>query len=147
MDHLLPSPLPYIGTLIGIAVLMSASAASAQGLQNLSLGLKERRYIPELLGVPNQYEVADKPVWIEVGIVSFCFLLFGTDEETYLALYAAGVFILLSMTGWAVTKRLIRNARKKMDIAHALLIIGTIVAATLTTGATLIIFEERFLEG
>ena len=147
MDHLLPSPLPYIGTLIGIAVLMSASAASAQGLQNLSLGLKERRYIPALIGEPNQYEVADKPVWIEVGIVSFCFLLFGTDEETYLALYAAGVFILLSMTGWAVTKRLIRNARKKMDIAHALLIIGTIVAATLTTGATLIIFEERFLEG
>ena len=27
MDHLLPQPLPYIGTLVGIAVLMSASAA------------------------------------------------------------------------------------------------------------------------
>ena len=147
MDYLLPSPLPYIGTLVGIAVLMSASAASAQGLQNLALGLKERQYIPPFIGEPNQYEVADKPVWIEVGIVSVCFLLFGTHEETYLAIYAAGVFILLSMTGWAVTKRLVRKVREKFDIAHALLIVGTIVASLLTTGATLIIFEERFLEG
>jgi len=147
MDHLLPNPLPYLGTLVGIAVLMSASAASAQGLQNLALGLKERRYLPPLIGEPNQYEVADKPVWIEVGIVSICFLLFGTHEETYLAIYAAGVFILLSMTGWAVTRRLVRRVREKFDLAHALLIVGTVVAAILTTGATLIIFEERFLEG
>lgn len=147
MDHLLPNPLPYLGTLVGIAVLMSASAASAQGLQNLAFGLKERKYLPPLIGEPNQYEVADKPVWIEVCIVSICFLFFGTHEETYLALYAAGVFILLSMTGWAVTKRLVRRAREKPDAAHALLIVGTVAAAVLTTGATLIIFEERFLEG
>ena len=38
MDNLLPAPLPYLGTFVGIAVLMSASAASAQGLQNLALG-------------------------------------------------------------------------------------------------------------
>ena len=147
MDYLLPQPLPYIGTLIGIAVLMSASAASAQGLQNLALGLKERRYIPPIIGEPNQFQVADKPVWIEVAIVSICFLLFGTHEETYLAIYAAGVFILLSMTGWAVTKRLVRQVREKFSVANALLIFGTIVASLLTTGATLIIFEERFFEG
>ncbi len=147
MDHLLPQPLPYIGTLVGIAVLMSASAASAQGLQNLALGLKERRYIPPFIGEPNKFQVADKPVWIEVGIVSICFILFGTHEETYLAIYAAGVFILLSMTGWAVTKRLVRRVREKFVPTTALLIIGTIVASLLTTGATLIIFEERFFEG
>ncbi len=147
MDHLLPNPLPYIGTLVGIAVLMSASAASAQGLQNLALGLKERKYLPPLFGEPNQYEVADKPVWIEVAIVSICFLFFGTQEETYLAIYAAGVFILLSMTGWAVTKRLVRRVREQFKWTSALLIIGTVVAALLTTGATLIIFEERFFEG
>jgi len=147
MDHLLPPPLPYIGTLVGIAVLMSASAASAQGLQNLAFGLKERRYLPPIIGEPNPYEVADKPVWIEVGIVGICFLLFGTHEETYLAIYAAGVFILLSMTGWAVTKRLVRKVREKFSPADAFLIIGTIAAALLTTGATLIIFKERFLEG
>ena len=147
MDHLLPQPLPYIGTLVGIAVLMSASAASAQGLQNLAFGLKERKYLPPIIGEPNQYEVADKPVWIEIGIVSICFLLFGTHEETYLAIYAAGVFILLSMTGWAVTKRLVRKMREEFNLTNALLFIGTVAAALLTTSATLIIFEERFFEG
>ncbi|MBU0512680.1 MAG: universal stress protein [Chloroflexi bacterium] len=147
MDQLLPAPLPYLGTLIGVAVLMSASAASAQGLQNLSLGLGRRHYVPPMFGQRNQFDVADKPVWLEVGIVSVCFMLFGTHEETYLAIYAAGVFILLSMTSWAVTKRLIREARKNFSVGKAFLIMGTVLAALLTTGATLIIFEERFLEG
>ena len=147
MDVLLPSPLPYLGTIVGIAVLMSASAASAQGLQNLALGLKKRNYIPPNLGQQNEYDVADKPVWLEVGIVTLAFLLFGTNEETYLAIYAAGVFILLSMTGWAVTKRLIRQAREKFTFVKLLFIPGTAVAAVLTTGATAIIFEERFFEG
>ena len=147
MDRLLPAPLPYLGSLVGIFVLMSASAASAQGLQNLALGLKERHYIPPAFGALNHYEVADKPVWLEVGIVSLCFLLFGTSEETYLALYAAGVFILLSMTGWAVTKRLLRETSQQFSSRKALLIAGTATAALLTSGATLIIFEERFLEG
>jgi nucleotide-binding universal stress UspA family protein len=147
MDILLPSPLPYLGTLVGVAVLMSASAASAQGLQNLALGLKERRYIPYILGRRNKFEVADRPVWIEVGVVSVCFLVFGTHEETYLSIYAAGVFILLSMTGWAVTKRLIREIRASFSLEKMALIVGTSFAAMLTTGATLIIFEERFVEG
>ncbi len=147
MDALLPSPLPYLGTLVGIAVLMSASAASAQGLQNLALGLKKRNYIPPDFGQQNQFDVADKPVWLEVGIVSIAFLFFGTNEETYLAIYAAGVFILLSMTGWAVTKRLIRQAKESFSTGMALLIPGTTIAAVLTTGATAIIFEERFVEG
>ena len=147
MDNLLPAPLPYIGSLVGIFVLMSASAASAQGLQNLSLGLKERHYIPRAFGNLNDYEVADKPVWLEVAIVSVCFLFFGTSEETYLAIYAAGVFILLSMTGWAVTKRLLRRLRKQFAPQSLLMIVGTTIAAILTTTATIIIFEERFLEG
>ena len=147
MDLLLPKPLPLIGTLVGVAVLMSASAASAQGLQNLSLGLKERRYIPPTFGKVNQFGVADKPVWLEVAIVSLCFLLFGTHEETYLAIYAAGVFILLSMTGWAVTKRLFRQIREEFSFGKIGVIVGTIIASILTTAATIIIFEERFLEG
>lgn len=147
MDALLPSPLPILGTIVGIAVLMSASAASAQGLQNLALGLKKRNYIPPNLGQQNKFDVADKPVWLEVAIVCIAFLFIGTNEETYLAIYAAGVFILLSMTGWAVTKRLIRQARENFTIGKALLIPGTTIAAILTTGATAIIFEERFFEG
>ncbi len=128
-------------------MLLSASAASAQGLQNLALGLTTRNYIPGFLGQRNKFDVADKPVWIEVGIVSIVFLFFGTDEGTYLALYAAGVFILLSMTGWAAAKRLIRETRERFSLANVGLIAGTLVAAILTTGATVIIFGERFLEG
>ncbi|MBT3321781.1 MAG: universal stress protein [Anaerolineae bacterium] len=147
MDYLLPAPLPMLGTLVGIAVLMSASAAAAQGLQNLSLGLSERRYVPPILGKRNEFQVADKPVTLQVIIVGIVFLLFGTNEETYLAIYAAGVFVLLSMTGWAVTKRLLRQVKEKFEWGKALLIFGTILAALLTTGATAIIFVERFFEG
>ncbi len=147
MDYLLPDPLPYVGTLIGVVVLLSASAASAQGIQNLALGLKDRHYIPPALGQRNKYGVADKPVWLEVGIVSLMFLIFGTREETYLSLYAAGVFILLSMTSWAVMKRLSRELRQEFDVAHALTLAGSLLAALLTTIATVIIFAERLKEG
>ncbi|MEZ4413960.1 MAG: universal stress protein [Gemmatimonadales bacterium] len=147
MDHLLPSPLPWIGTLIGVLVLASAAAASAQGIQNLALGLRYRHYIPAWLGIRNRFDVADKPVWVEVGIVALCFLAFGTHEETYLAIYAAGVFILLSMTGWAAAKRLLRQLRTQFTPGGAATLAGTIVAALLTTVATFIIFDERFFEG
>lgn len=147
MDALLPSPLPLLGTLVGIAVLMSASAAAAQGIQNLSLGLTRRRYLPAVLGQQNRFEVADRPVWIQVALVTVIYLFFGTNEETYLAIYAAGVFILLSMTGWAVTKRLLRELRQQYQTGKLLTLIGTVLAALLTTVATVIIFEERFFEG
>jgi nucleotide-binding universal stress UspA family protein len=151
MDALLPAPLAYAGTLVGVLVLMSASAASAQGLQNLALGLTDRHYVPAFIGQRNRFGVADKPVWIEVGLVVFFFLVLGTHEETYLAIYAAGVFILLSMTGWAATKRLVRQVRANSTLGGSAgtlgLIAGTAIAALLTTAATLLIFEERFLEG
>jgi nucleotide-binding universal stress UspA family protein len=147
MDTLLPQSLSYLGTLVGIAVLLSASAASAQGLQNLFLGLKNRHYIPAFLGQRNRFDVADKPVWLQVGLVTLIFLVAGTNEETYLALYAAGVFILLSMTGWAAVKRLGRELRRQLDFSHIAVLVGTVLAAATTTTATLVIFEERFTEG
>ena len=147
MDQILPAPLPYLGTLVGVIVLLSASAASAQGLQNLALGLRHRHYVPSPIGERNRFDVADKPVWVEVTIVALCFLLFGTSEETYLAIYAAGVFILLSMTGWAASKRLIRELRAEFSIRRLPILVGTIMAAFLSSAATVIIFEERFYEG
>jgi len=147
MDLLLPQPLAYAGTFIGVAVLLSASAAASQGIQNLFLGLKDRNYIPAFLGEQNSYDVADKPVWIMVGLVCLIFLVAGTNEEKYLALYAAGVFILLSMTGWAATRRLIRMLREKFTTPSLLTLVGTVIAAAITTAATVVIFEERFLEG
>jgi nucleotide-binding universal stress UspA family protein len=147
MDALLPQWLSYLGTLVGIAVLLSACAASAQGLQNLFSGLKNRHYVPAFLGQRNRFDVADKPVWLQVGLVTLIFLMAGTNEETYLALYAAGVFILLSMTGWAAAKRLLRELRRQLSFSHTAVLVGTFLAAAITTTATLVIFEERFTEG
>jgi len=147
MDALLPAPLPYLGTIISVLVLLSASAASAQGLQNLALGLRNRRYIPVVLGERNMHGVADKPVWLEVGLVAIIFLIAGTNEETYLALYAAGVFILLSMTGWAAAKRLVRELKEVFVRSQMAMLVGIVIAALLTSAATLVIFQERFLEG
>ena len=147
MDQLLPHPLPYLGTLIGIVVLGSAAAASAQGLQNLALGLRYRHYIPAGMGQRNEFDVAAWPVWVEVAIVSVCYVVLGTQEDTYLSLYAIGVFVLLSMTSWAATKRLVHLQRRQFS-AHSLLgLSGAVIAAVLTSGATIIIFVERFMQG
>ena len=118
MDQLLPAPLAYAGTLVGIVVLLSAAAASAQGLQNLALGLRQRHYVPAVFGQRNRFDVADRPVFVQVFVVAVCFVAFGTHEETYLALYAAGVFILLGLTGWAAVKRLAREARQRTRIGR-----------------------------
>ena len=147
MDKLLPQPLPYLGTLIGIVVLGSAAAASAQGLQNLALGLRYRHYIPARMGQRNRFDVAALPVWIEVTIVSACYVGFGTKEETYLSLYAIGVFVLLSMTSWATAKRIVRHQRGQVSFRGLLGLFGAIIAALLTSAATIIIFVERFSVG
>ncbi len=147
MNALLPTWASYTGTIIGIAVLLSACAAAAQGIQNLALGLRYRHYVAADLGQRNKYDVAGKPVWLMVALIAFCFVLFGTHEETYLALYAAGVFILLSMTGWAASKRLIRNLKERFSILNLASLLGTLIASALTSIATIIIFEERFFEG
>ena len=147
MNALLPAWASYLGTLIGIAVLLSASAAAAQGVQNLALGLRYRHYIAASLGQRNRYDVAGKPVWLMIFVIGLCFVFFGTHEETYLALYAAGVFILLSMTGWAACKRLYREGRGHFSFGNIASLVGTAVAALLTSGATFIIFDERFVDG
>ncbi len=149
MDLLLPGPLAYLGTLVGVAVLLSASAASSIGIQNLSLGLSTRRYVPPSIGRANRFGVADRPVWLEVAVCCLCFLTLGTSEVTYLAIYAAGVFILLSMTGFAAIRRLIRllGEAEGRPPSLVLALIGSGAAAVLTAVATAIIFYERFTEG
>lgn len=147
MDALLPAPLAYLGTLVGVAVLLSACATSAEGLQNLGLGLSLRRFIPAWMGRTNRFGVAPWPAWLQGGLVIASFFLFGTREETYLALYAAGVFILLSMTAWAATKRLWIGVWKRHQTEQLVLLAATTTAALLTTTAAALIFWERFFEG
>ncbi len=145
MDRLLPAPVAYVGTLVGIVVLLSAAAASAQGLQNLSLGLRHRHYVPAAFGQRNRFDVADRPVMAQALLVAICFVAFGTHEDTYLTLYAAGVFVLLGLTGWAAVKRLWREQRT--GHASVLSVLGTALAAFITSAAAALIFIERFTEG
>ncbi|MCA9586152.1 MAG: universal stress protein [Myxococcales bacterium] len=147
MDILLPAPLPYVGTVVGIVVLLSAAAASAQGLQNLALGLRYRHYLPASFGQRNRHDVADRPVWIQLAVVCVCFLVLGTHEDTYLSLYAAGVFVLLSLTGVAAVKRLFREIRGRLSAARLAMLGGAVATALLTTGAAVLIFVERGREG
>ncbi len=145
MDLLLPAPLAWVGTVVGIVVLLSAAAASAQGLQNLSLGLRHRHYVPANFGQRNRFDVADRPVVLQVLVVAGCFIAFGTSEETYLSLYAAGVFVLLGLTGWASVKRLVREWRAhRANLAE---VAATTAAAVVTSGAAVLIFVERFTDG
>jgi nucleotide-binding universal stress UspA family protein len=147
MDRLLPLPLAYLGTFIGVVVLGSAAAASAQGLQNLALGLRYRHYVPARMGQRNRFDVADLPVWLEVTIACIFFVVLGTQADIYLSLYAVGVFVLLSMTGWAAAKRTLRIHGRHLSLNHMLGLIGSIAAALLTSAATVIIFVERFTQG
>lgn len=146
MDALLPHPLALIGTVVGIAVLLSAAAASALGIESLFLGLSVRHYAPVAFGVRNHRGIASRPVWLEVGVAVTLFAVLGTDEATYLAIYAAGVFVLLSMTGWAAVLRLTRRRRAGVQVGA-----GTygavLLAATFTSVATVVLFYERFADG
>ncbi|MDO9545184.1 MAG: hypothetical protein Q7J07_00345 [Pelolinea sp.] len=134
-------------SLVSIFVLMSACAASAQGLQNLSAGLTARRYLPQSFGAKNSFDVSNKPVWLQIFVVSICFLFIGTKEDVYLGLYAAGVFIIISQSGWAVTKRLIREARQGQFWKSVPKFLMTGISASLTTVATIIVLIEKFSEG
>ena len=100
-----------------------------------------------MIGRANKFEVADKPVWIQVAVCSLLFLLVGTDEGLYLAIYAAGVFVMLSMTAWATSKRLLREWRESVTVKKSLVVVGVIFAALMTTIATFIIFIERLFDG
>jgi nucleotide-binding universal stress UspA family protein len=145
MDALLPRPLAYTGTVVSVLVLLSAAAASAIGIQNLFVGLSLRRYAPAFFARANRVGIPVWPVRVEAGAVIACFVVFGTREGTYLAVYAAGVFVLLSMTSWAAVVRLVR--RRHHHDTTPLTFVAVVAAALFTSTATVIIFVERFTEG
>jgi hypothetical protein len=147
MDALLPAPLAMLGTAVGVAVLLSASAAALQGIQHLAHGLGHRHFVPAWLADTNRFGVANRPVSLGVLVAGLCFVAFGTREETYLALYAAGVFVLLSMTGWAAARRIYRDVRTRAGFSRTAALGGAVVAAGLTSAAMVVILAERFLDG
>ena len=118
-----------------------------QGVAHLAHGLAHRHYVPEAIGQAGSTGIAGPSVWLHAALLGMCIVVVGTHEETYLALYAAGVFVLLSMTGWAAVARLvsIRRHRKRTDSSLALFAVG--IAAVMTSFAAALIFWERFDEG
>lgn len=146
MDALLPHPLALLGTVVSVAVLLSAAAASALGIESLFLGLSVRHYAPAPLAVRNHRDIASRPVWLEVAVATTLFVVLGTDESTYLAIYAAGVFVLLSMTGWAAVLRLTRR-RRAGGRAGPGTYGAVLLAAVFTSVATVVLFYERFADG
>ena len=112
MDALLPGPLPLLGTVIAVAALLVVAAASAQGLQNLALGLHDRRFAPAFLGQRNRADVPDWPVRILAIAVIVCFVLLGSDPGVYVRVYVAGFILLLTLTSWAAVRRSVRQVRE-----------------------------------
>ncbi len=147
MDSLLPKPLAYLGSLVGIFVLLSAAAASTQGVQNLAVGLRHRHYVPASFGQRNRFDVASIPAWYQAAIACCLFVGLGTHEETYLSLYAAGVFVLLSLTAFAVVKRMLRATRSGPNLGNLLSLAGATTTFVVTSAAAGLIFFERMRDG
>ena len=110
MQQLLPAPLAWLGTVVAVVALLSVAAASAQAVQNLSLGLRSRRFAPAFLAQRNRHGVPDRPVKIVLALAVGCFLLPGARAETYLPLVVAGSLLLLMIVGWAAWRRARREA-------------------------------------
>ncbi len=146
MNAFLPHWMSLIGTALSVLVLLSAAAASALGMASLYQGLSIRHYAPAAFAYRNRAGVPARPVYAEALLGALLFLLLGTDEATYLSIYAAGVFILLSMTAWAAVLRLIRRKRVGERVSAATLG-GIVVAAIFTSIATVVLFYERLHDG
>ena len=110
MQTLLPAPWGGLGALAAVAVLLSAAAASAQALQNLSLGLRTRRFAPMFLAQRNRLGVPERPVWLLAALAVLCFLFLGAAEERYLPGYVASSLLLLTIVAWAAWRRAGRDA-------------------------------------
>ena len=145
MDALLPGPLPLLGTVIAVAVLLVVAAASAQGLQNLALGLHDRRFAPAFLGQRNRVDVPDWPVRILAVAVIACFVLLGGDPGVYVRVYVAGFILLLTLTSWAAVRRSLKQVREADS--SVLLVAATVLAALFISAAALAVVIEGFRAG
>ncbi len=140
MDGLLPGPLAILGTGIAVAVLLVVAAASAQGLQNLALGLHDRRFAPAFLGQRNRVDVPNWPARILAVAVIACFLLLGSDPGVYIRVYVAGFFLLLTLTSWAAVKRSVRQV-KEAGTTVLLVAVAVIAAFVISASAVAVVIE------
>jgi nucleotide-binding universal stress UspA family protein len=147
MAALLPGPLSWVGVVAAAAVLLSTAAASAQALQNLSLGLRTRRYAPVFLAQRNPSGVPDRPVALLAALAVACFLLLGTREEIYLPIYVAGSLLLLTMVAWAAWRRARREARAVPGLPATALRLVLLLAAGTISVVSILVVVDGFLRG
>lgn len=147
MQQLLPAPLAWLGTAIAMLALLSVAAASAQALQNLNLGLRNRRYAPAFLAQRNRADVPDWPVRIVLALTTACFILLGAREEVYLPIYVAGSLLLLVMISWAAWRRARRELRLKRHPVVWLLALFTLAIASFLSVVSIAVALDGFLRG
>lgn len=146
MQVLLPGPWSGLGALIAVAVLLSTAAASAHALQNLSLGLRTRRFAPMFLAQRNRLGVPDRPVWLLAALAVLCFLLLGTAEELYLPGYVVGSLLLLTIVAWAAWRRTRRDSRAA-PLPARLLPLALLLAALVISVASGLALVNSFPRG
>jgi nucleotide-binding universal stress UspA family protein len=147
MQQLLPAPLAWLGSAVAIVALLSVAAASAQAVQNLSLGLRTRRFAPAFLAQRNRADVPDRPVHIILALTTALFLLLGAQEEYYLPLVVAGSLLLLMVVSWAAWRRARREARIRQGMRTRLLPLALLVAALFVSVVGVVVFIDGFLRG
>lgn len=147
MEQLLPARLAWLGTLIAVFALLTVAAASAQALQNLSLGLRSRRFAPSFLAQRNRAGVPDRPVGIVVVLAVVCFLLLGARAEIYLPIYIAGTLLLLVIVAWAAWRRARRDAGTRPGLQAQALPLALLAAAGFISAASALVVINSLLSG
>jgi nucleotide-binding universal stress UspA family protein len=147
MQLLFPAPLAWLGTGIAVVALLSVAAASAQAVQNLSLGLRNRRFAPAFLAQRNRADVPDRPVNMILALTAGLFLLVGSQEATYLPLLVAGSLLLLMVVSWAAWRRARREARMRQGLGAQWLPLALLAAALYVSVVAVVVFIDGFLRG
>ncbi|HSN75083.1 MAG TPA: hypothetical protein VL334_08335, partial [Anaerolineae bacterium] len=147
MQQLLPAPLAWLGAVVAVVALLTVAAASAQAVQNLSLGLRNRRFAPAFLAQRNRAGVPDRPVHIILALTVGLFLLFGAQAEYYLPLVVAGSLLLFMIVSWAAWRRARREARMRHGMGVWLLSLALLAAVSFVSVVGVVVFIDGFLRG
>ncbi len=147
MQQLLPAPLAWLGTIVAVVALLSVAAASAQAVQNLSLGLRSRRFAPAFLAQRNRSGVPDRPIKILLVLAAGAFLLLGAREEIYLPLIVTGSLLVLMIVSWAAWRRARREARMVQGLGAQVLPLLLLAAALFVSVVGVVVTIDGFLRG
>jgi nucleotide-binding universal stress UspA family protein len=147
MQHLVPSSVVWLGTAVAFGIFLTVAASSAQALQNLTLGLRTRRFVPAVLAQRNRAGVPDRPVQITLVATTICFLLFGARVEVYLPLYVAGSLLLLVIVAWAAVRRARRDMKTHQGSRALILWLALLAGSLFASIVSAAVIVDSFLRG